>query len=287
MFGGVRQSETRGTRRGRSQSLRTPILLLLAVFAWLSAVGQESQLKDTGPKTVVISYRCSSTKRAALREQILKSALPRFEKWKTEGVLEQYRLLFNSFVDDDTWDLLAIIAFHEYNDVDRWRKIERSMPGGLTAEELSLASPLSTNSMDLSWWEALPASEQSRVGESVFFVIPYVYSPTSTEDYIKYLDGYVIPQTKGWMREGILSSYEIYLNRYPASQPWQALFVLQYKDWASFGQREKVVTKVRQELRQDPAWKALSDNKLQIRVEKKAVISEQLGLETPNARPPQ
>lgn len=256
--------------------ISAPILVLASILPGLSAACQESQVRDSGPRRLVIAYRCPSTKRAAFRKQILTSTVPRFEKWKDERVLEQYRLLFNSYVDNDTWDLLAILTFHEYGDIDRWRRIERSMPGGLTAEELSLASPLSTNSMDLTWQEGILVSEQSRQDGSVFFVIPYVYSPTSTEDYIKYVNGYVIPQTKGWIKEGVLSRYEIYLNRYPASQDWQALFVLQYKNWTAFGQREKVVAKIRQDLRQDPAWKALSDNKLQIRVEKKAVISEQL-----------
>jgi hypothetical protein len=264
--------------------ISTLTLLLVSTLPWLSAAGQESQLKDSGPRTLVISYRCPPAKRAAFREQMLNAGLPRFEKWKTEGFLEKYRLLFNSYVDEDTWDLLAVLTFHEYKDVDRWRKIERSMPGGLATLELSLAAPLSTNSMDLVLQEALPTPELANPAESVFFVIPYVYSPTTTEDYTKYLNGYVIPQTKGWLKEGVLSSYEIYLNRYPASQPWQALFVLQYKDWVAFGLREKAVTKVRSDLSQNPAWKALSDNKLQIRIEKKAVISEQLTILNPRRK---
>src|ERR1700730_5512092 len=72
--------------------ISTPILLLLSMLAWLSAAGQECQRRDSGPRTLVISYRCTPAKRGAFREQMLNSALPRFEKWKTEGILERYRL---------------------------------------------------------------------------------------------------------------------------------------------------------------------------------------------------
>lgn len=42
----------------------------------------------------------------------------------------------------------------------------------------------------------------------------------------------------------------------------QSLFVLEYKDTAAFGAREKTTAKVLAELKDNPTWKALSDTKL-------------------------
>ena len=75
--------------------------------------------------------------------------------------------------------------------------------------------------------------------------------------------------------------YGLYLQRYTAARPWDAMLVLEYKDDAALGLREKIVEKVRQELRSDPKWKALADSKQTIRSEKEAVIADEL---TPNRR---
>jgi len=59
----------------------------------------------------------------------------------------------------------------------------------------------------------------------------------------------VIPQMKGWLREGIISSYSLFLNRYYAGKPWDALLVLEYKDLESFGRRESIMARVRETLK--------------------------------------
>jgi hypothetical protein len=90
------------------------------------------------------------------------------------------------------------------------------------------------------------------------------------------VDGYVIPQVKGWMREGILSRYRIFMNRYPVGDRWDALFVYEYKDMDSFGRREPTIAKVREPLRKDPNWAALNAIKSQIRSEAENVIADDL-----------
>ena len=102
------------------------------------------------------------------------------------------------------------------------------------------------------------------------------YDVASIEEYKPYVAGYVIPQMKGWIQEGVLSSYNLYLNRYYAGTPWDALLVLEYKDLESFGQRESVVAKVRAALSSDPKWKALSENKKNIRTEKESALADEL-----------
>lgn len=188
-------------------------------------------------------------------------------------MLESYRLLFNWYVDGNTWDMMAVLSFHQYADVARWREIERSSPGGLSQESLRFGAPTNTYSADLSWHKTAPGSDGD-TSKSVFFVIPY--DVANLEEYKPYVAGYVIPQMEGWMREGVLRSYSLYLNRYYAGKPWDSLLILEYKDMESFGQRENVVAKVRVALSADPKWKALSDNKKNIRTEKELVLAEEL-----------
>lgn len=241
-------------------------LLLSAVTLAASA--------QSGPTTLIITYRCAPAKRPAFRSSIEKTETPRFEKWKKAGVLENYSFLFNWYVDENTWDLMEVISFHAFEDVGRWREIERTAPGGLSEVSLQLGTPTNTYSVDLTWQGVAP-SAKGVSEKSVFLVIPY--DVFNIEEYKPYVVGYVMPQIEGWIREGVLSSYSLYLNRYYAGKPWDSLLILEYRDLESFGQRERVVAKVRAALSADPRWKSLSDNKQNIRTEKESVLAEELG----------
>ena len=59
-----------------------------------------------------------------------------------------------------------------------------------------------------------------RAEPGVYLIIPYEITVPARE-YLTYLDDYVVPQLKGWMDEGVLASYGVYLARYPAGRPWQ------------------------------------------------------------------
>jgi hypothetical protein len=95
----------------------------------------------------------------------------------------------------------------------------------------------------------------------------------------------VIPQVEGWMREGVLAGYRIYMNRYPVGKPWDSLFVYQYRDLEAFGERDEVVAKVREGLKSDPAWQKLNEIKQTIRTESENTIAESLG-SSASALPP-
>ena len=108
-------------------------------------------------------------------------------------------------------------------------------------------------------------------------MVPYTITVTPAA-YLKYADEYVRPQFDGWIKEGILSSYQFFMQRYTAGRPWDTLIFLQYKDGESFGLREKIVAKVRAQLQSNPVWKAASDTKQSLRVEKEAIIADELTL---------
>jgi hypothetical protein len=239
----------------------------------LPATSLRAAQEQSGPVTLIITYRCAAANRPSFRNSIVTVDKARFEKWKTDGTLQDYSLLFNWYVDENTWDMMAVLTFHTYADVARWREIERSSPGGLSHESLRLGAPTNTYSADLAWHGIAPDAK-THSSKSVFFVIPY--DVINIGEYKPYVSGYVIPQLEGWMREGVLASYNLHLNRYHAGRPWESLLILEYKDMESFGQRERVIAKVRAALNADPKWRALSENKKNIRTEKESVLAEDL-----------
>ena len=252
-----------------------PAVVMAAFLAAFPGKAQEpySKLRNAGPTTLAIIFRCDPAKKADLREHMLKAGLARFEGYKARGVLKDYRILFNSYLDTEAFDMLSLLTFEKYADVARWREIEKTAPGGLSEEGLKLISSAVTSSLDVVR-HAAPSQEPVR-GKSVFFIIPYDYE-VATDEYVKYLDGYVIPQVTGWIKEDVLAAYTIYLSRYSTSRPWSSLFVLEYRDSDAFGLREATVAKVRAALQNNPEWKALSDTKHKIRIEKQTVIAEEL-----------
>ncbi|HEY2942804.1 MAG TPA: hypothetical protein VGN09_10270 [Vicinamibacteria bacterium] len=258
--------------------MKPPALAPLALFAFAASLAsaQEAAVTketDTGPKHLVITYRATPANRAAFRQYMLKTGVARFERYRKDAVVDGYRLLFNRYVDADTWDLLALLDFKDYAQATGWKDVEAEAPGGLSAEALALAAPVHTYSMDLIRRGASPTP--AAPGKSVFFVIPYDYL-VATPEYTKYLDEYVLPQLEGWVGENVVATWAIYLNRYATSRPWKSLFILEYRDAAAFGARERTVEKVRVTLRSNPVWKARSDSKASVRVEKETAVADEL-----------
>jgi CO dehydrogenase/acetyl-CoA synthase alpha subunit len=109
----------------------------------------------------------------------------------------------------------------------------------------------------------------------VYLVIPYsLVVPAAA--YLNYFDDYVHPQMEGWIREGVLTHYDLLLQRYTAARPWDSLLILHYRDDTALGRRENIMAKVRQQLQTQPKWKALSESKQTIRTEKEAIIADEL-----------
>jgi hypothetical protein len=244
------------------------LALLLAMLAPVSA---QLPPKDSGPATLVIQYRCPIGSRAALRLAVKGESVAQFERWKTSGLLAGYRLLFSRYVDNNNWDMLAVLSFRDGATAARWKEVEALQPGGLPASAQSIVSTASTYPVDL----ARSADPSRPPAEPAYMVIPYSFTVTPVE-YIQYFDDYVLPQLQGWSRSGVLAGYALYLQRYTEARPWDGLLVLEYKDDAALGQREKVVAQVRKELQNDAKWKALADSKLSIRTEKEAIVADEL-----------
>ncbi len=249
------------------------ILRLLAgmAAAWLLLAQQNP--RDTGPTSLVIEYRCFPNHRAELREFVHDHSLPQFESWKSNSIIAGYRILFSRYLDTNTWDMLIILSFSSYDQVPKWRTVERANPAGLPPATLAWTTGVSTYPVDLMSWKATDSAPSL----PVYLVVPYTITVPAA-NYLQYFTDYVRPQCDGWMQEGVLGRYELYLQRYPAARPWDSLLVLQYNDDASLGARESVMAKVRATLQSNPAWQTLANSKQNIRVEKAAVIADEIAI---------
>jgi len=245
---------------------------LLAVLAAPSAAVAAHLPISGGPKQILIAYRAPPENRPALRSYLATRQIALLRKLKAQGVLKSCEVLFNPFVQPGTFDAVTVLSFNRFEDTGRWLEVEKTLPGGLDAKGLKLAKPVWEYSADLEWDGTAASPGPAR--DHVFYLIPYSYNDAGA--YRKYVDGYVTPQTEGWIREGVLSRYRIFMNRYQVGDPWDALFVYEYRDLTNFGRREETVAKVREPLRNDPAWKQLSDIKATLRSESENTIATPL-----------
>lgn len=147
---------------------------------------------------------------------MLEGGIQRFERWKQDGILKDYRFLMNWYVDVEQWDAMAMLSFTSYAQVARWKEIEKVSPGGLIRDALELAWPLNSTAADLA---SHGSSDPPTPGNSVFFVLPF--------------DAATPGNTVSGMRDG-LAGYSVYTSRYPGGKKWKSLIVLEYRDMDSF-----------------------------------------------------
>jgi hypothetical protein len=243
-------------------------LLPLITLVALTAAGAADP-RDAGPRALIVTYHTTPANRVAFRRELEASAAQQWRRWKDEGVLQDYRLVYNRYVDSANWDAMALLSFAGEAGIERWKRIEIDSPAGLSPKALELATAIDTVPADLMRQNGKSA------GDSVFLVIPYEYL-LPVNEYLQYLDDYTLPQLDGWMQEGVLAHYDIYLARYPAGRPWQALLVLEYKGDRGLAARDATVAKVRGKLKDNPKWKAISDTKRNVRNERQPVIADPL-----------
>jgi hypothetical protein len=226
------------------------------------------------PKGLVITYRVAPAARIGFRQALKASLLPRLEKLRASGDLLTYRVLANRYVDSGSWDAMLVLDFRGQAALARWHAVEDTAPAGLAPEALRQVTSVETAPGNI-----LRSGDTPRkAGEPapVYLIIPYDYL-VSTDDYLKYVDGYLMPQLDGWMGEGALSDFRLYLPRYAAGRTWSALLMLAYRGDAGLARRDVVTQKVRARLAAtSPEWKAFADTKTNIRVEKQAIVADQI-----------
>jgi hypothetical protein len=186
--------------------------------------GQAPQ--PSGPLELIITYRCPPQRRAAFRQFLIDNGARRFENWKQDGTLRDYRLLFNWYTDVDSWEAMAVLTFPSYDRVARWNQIEHANPGGLSRDVLEMALPANTVPADLVWQAASDGPVDH--ARSVYFTLAFD-NPT-TGDFREYANTALVPKANALIRDGFAASYQIFVNRYPGGKHWRGLLVIEYKD---------------------------------------------------------
>jgi hypothetical protein len=237
-------------------------------FFLLTAVGALAQINTKirggeGAAQVVLNYRCDPANRATFRTHMETTGVDQFESWKKSGVFSDYLILFSTFSSSRTFDMWVILYFDRFADIGKWYEIEKKFPGGLTPEGHKLARPDGTVYTDIPWDSA---SRRKDLSKSVFMIIPYK-SLVSVNAYADYSEKYVIPQLKGWVRSGILPSYEIHQNTNPTNAPWDILMVFEYDGLRGIALRDQVKMDVRKEIGHDPDYKRYAEIKTTLRKE--------------------
>lgn len=251
------------------RSFAARIMLGCAILSALVATPglAQEELAD-GPKTVIINYGADAAKRADFRQYMAGPFAARLSALRGKGKLAAYQVYYSWYPQPEVWDAMVVLHFSTYSAVEEWRAVERNQPGGLDAAGLALGKPKAVYSADLSWNKSV---DDLDVGE-VYYVIPYEYREAG--EYRSYVAGYVTPQFDGWIREGALSGYQIYMNRYSVGTPWDSLFIQRYRNFEAFGKRQHVLDKVRVGLRQQPEWMEWHKRKSDIRSETENSIAE-------------
>ncbi len=256
-------------RKAASAALLAVSLLFATVIGAGGSASAQSQLEN-GPSALVISYKASAENRPAFRDYLNTTHRKMLDGMRKDGVLKSYRIFFSWYEQSYDWDAMVELQFVDSDAVAVWNELVKKSPAGLTAKGLSLATPVMTVAADVdSQAQAQGASDGT---DAVYLVIPYTFH--STSEYRAYSRAYVLPQFEGWLKEGALSAYEVLINRYPAGTPWDSLIIQQYKDFRSFGQRDRVKGKVRAALKDNPEWVDFHQRKGDIREETGIAIAE-------------
>jgi hypothetical protein len=221
---------------------------------------------------VFIAYQTEPAQRTQFRDLAAGVLASRFDAWRAEGVYADYMLLYNTYTDADTWDLLLILRFDDYAQVARWNHIERGAPGGLTPEALRIATPRHTYLANRVWDRAAPDRDPAC---AVYFVFPYDYSDEGV--YRRFAETYVVPQMDAWVDAGVVARYSLFLNRHPTGKPWGVLSLLEYADHERFGRRDDIKQEIRAGLDGSAAWRLAGDIKSQFRQGRQPVVAEPIG----------
>lgn len=216
-----------------------------------------------GAAHLVLTYRSTPQTRVAFREYMETKGVAQFEAWKKAGVMKDYLVLFSTFYNEQLFDMWVILYFDKFAHIGNWYEVEKKFPGGLAAEGLKYGTPKTSVYTDIPWAGGKRAADLS---QSVFMMIPYkTLVPVSK--YEEYTEAYVIPQLKGWVKSGLMPSYEIHQDINPTNAPWDILMVFEYAGLRGVALRDAIKNETRKGLLTDPGYMKYSPIKLTFRKE--------------------
>jgi hypothetical protein len=255
--------------------LLTALVLLFAVSARAQAAeNHAADWRDQGARSLILTYRVAPADRTSFRAAVRAATLPKLAALKAKGELSAYHVLAGRYLDAGGWDVMLILDFQDPAALARWRAVEETSPAGLAPAALKLVAKVETAPSDRMFAGAAPPKPGDPA--PVYLVVPYDYL-VGVDDYLAYVAGYLVPQTEGWIEAGAITSYGVYLPRYPAGRDWTALLVLAYRGDQGLARRDATTRAVRARLAAtSPEWKRFADTKQGIRTEKQPVVADEL-----------
>ncbi|MDE2306290.1 MAG: hypothetical protein KGL34_12065 [Gammaproteobacteria bacterium] len=260
-------------RRARRTALAQATLIVLSALVCGAATTLAAAADPADAPTLVVALHVRPQDRPRLRAVLRGRQEAALSHWQVDGRLSGYELLYSRYADRRSWDALEVLHFPSDAALAFWRRVERVRPGGLVSPALALVRSMSTTVAD-----AVRAGGPADAKDPAILAIPY-HLEVPPGRYLRYLDGYTLPQMRGWVAAGVLDSYEILLCRYPAGRRWGALLLLRYRDDAALARRAAVLAAVRTELGKQPAWKTYSDSKQDVRKELAVMVADRIAAE--------
>jgi hypothetical protein len=242
--------------------------LPLLALGLATAAAAADDPREQAPAGLVITYTTTPQHRPALRAAMAHEVKARLAGLRRAGILAHYRLLWGRYADQPGGDAMLVLDLAPGAGTRGWAKVEQATPAALGPASLRLVEHVETAPIDV-----MRSARAADPATPTYLLVPYEYL-VPVNDYLKYTEGYVVPQLDGWLRERALQGYDLLLARYPAGRPWNAMLLLQYRGDTGLARRDGVTARVRAQLASDPAWKALADSKQTIRSERIATIAD-------------
>lgn len=236
------------------------------VRSTLAAIAIVQSVAAPASSVLTVAVQVRPADRQALRAALYRDQTAVLKKWRTDGLITGYRLLFGRYPDTGQWDAFELLNFTDQNALARWRNAAKEPFG---RRVLALAQKIETTP------GVVIRGEGARSRNPSILVIPYQLM-VSSQEYVSYLDGYTIPQFRGWMKAGILDGYDVVMSSYPAGRHWGALITLRYHDDVALGRRDEIVQATRTALASERSWKALADSKKSVRTEGALTVADEV-----------
>ncbi len=181
--------------------------------------------------------------------------------WRQAGVLSHVLLLNEDATRDAAFAAVAVLELPDVETLARWQQA-----GGRELGPGVVATPVDA---------VIRGESTPRDSSKAKFLVALYDVTVPPEQYREYAVGYIKPQMEGWRAERVLTSYGLYAARERTGAPWHSVLVMEYRDDRALARRDEVKDAVRARLgASNPAWKALSDAKLNVRTEKSLTPAE-------------
>jgi len=242
-----------------------------------SAFSGEKRLRDKA----MFSFSASAEYKADLKEFFAgkgNSLLNEFvDKKKIKGYQIFAGLISNS---QGIFDASIIVELNKSTDLTAVSEIERSFSKYMLKKGVSfdLDVDILDQLSDVNGKQEIASINEKGKDNHLYIFAPHVIAIDKLKSYRKFVVEYIDPIMQAYIDEGVLESFDLYQNSYPAGSIWQAILVLEFVNPEQIEKREAVQADIRKRLiSKDPTWKNWYGQKYILRSEIRTVLAKTVG----------